>query len=254
MRRRIGWSRLEVADREVADGHAVFGYDLCMRKMFAAILATALLAACSGAGPAQLSLEELEPLAREGNMNAQYNMGVMYQDGDGVERDLTKAREWLSAAAAQGHILANFNLGVMYYAGEGVDQDLATAKGYFQRAADAGNPNAQFNLGVMAYHGQNGPVDYKTAAEEFQKAAFQGMPDAAYNLGVMFIKGEGVEKNDVQALAWFKVAADLGDDKAPIAVAEASKNIPEEAEPEVEAAYENLKKLVQPALEEPEAL
>ena len=45
---------------------------------------------------------------------AQYNLGVMYDQGDGVTEDHAEALRWYRLAAEQGHAEAQFNLGVMY--------------------------------------------------------------------------------------------------------------------------------------------
>jgi TPR repeat protein len=67
------------------------------------------------------------PLAEQGNALAQFNLGVMYDKGDGVPQDYAAAVTWFRKAAAQGDVLAQHFLGLMYYQGEGVVQDLVQA-------------------------------------------------------------------------------------------------------------------------------
>jgi len=69
------------------------------------------------------ALREWKPLAEQGNANAQYNLGLMYQKGDGVPQDDKTALKWYRLAAEQGNASAQYNLGAMYYKGEGVPQD-----------------------------------------------------------------------------------------------------------------------------------
>jgi hypothetical protein len=63
------------------------------------------------------------PLAKSGNAEAQYNLGMMYRAGRGVPRDVKESGKWYQLAAEQGHPLAQFNLGWMYISGKGVPQD-----------------------------------------------------------------------------------------------------------------------------------
>jgi TPR repeat protein len=88
------------------------------------------------------ALEEWLPLAELGDAEAQYNLGVMYDEGAGVDRDLPLAAQWYRRAAEQGFIDAQTNLGMMYLAGQGVPQDRAEARDWLQKAAAQGDAEA----------------------------------------------------------------------------------------------------------------
>ncbi len=66
---------------------------------------------------------EFRPLAERGNPAAQFNLGVMYANGQGVARDDAEAARWFHKAAEQGYANAQRNLGVIYILGRGVPQD-----------------------------------------------------------------------------------------------------------------------------------
>jgi TPR repeat protein len=55
--------------------------------------------------------------------NAQYNLGVLYRDGNGVERNYNTALNFFTCASEWGNPSADFNLGVMYYNENGVPKD-----------------------------------------------------------------------------------------------------------------------------------
>ena len=55
------------------------------------------------------------PLAEQGNANAQYSLGVLYETGEGVAQDYKTAVKWYTLAAEQGNADAQYNLGDMYY-------------------------------------------------------------------------------------------------------------------------------------------
>ena len=76
--------------------------------------------------------------AEQGFAEAQYNLGVMYANGQGVRQDYTQAVQWYRKAAEQGLAEAQYNLGVMYAKGEGVRQNYKIAKGWFGKACDNG--------------------------------------------------------------------------------------------------------------------
>ena len=106
-----------------------------------------------------IALREWRPLAEQGNAKAQYNLGVMYRNGHGVDKDYAEAMGWWRKAAEQGNAGAQNNLGVMYRNGLGVPQDYAEAVGWWRKAAEQGDANAQYNLGLMYKNGQGVPQD-----------------------------------------------------------------------------------------------
>ena len=76
-----------------------------------------------------------QALAEAGNAAAQYNLGVMYDNGQGVPQDDVEAVRWLRLAADQGYVSAQLALGVMYASGQGVPQDYVQAHMWFNLAA-----------------------------------------------------------------------------------------------------------------------
>jgi TPR repeat protein len=93
-------------------------------------------------GDYSAAFNEWLPLAELGDVEAQYNLGVMYDEGAGMQRDLTAAADWYRKAAEQGFMDAQTNLGIMYYHGQGVARDRAEAARWFQQAADRGDDEA----------------------------------------------------------------------------------------------------------------
>ena len=62
-------------------------------------------------------------LAEQGNASAQFGLGLMYADGQGVPKDERQAVVWYRKAAEQGDAMAQVNLGVSYAQGQGVPKD-----------------------------------------------------------------------------------------------------------------------------------
>ena len=73
------------------------------------------------------ALEEIEPLAEDGEAQAQYMLGVMYLKGQAVYADPAAAAEWFRRAADQGHAISQINLAILYARGDGVERSLDEA-------------------------------------------------------------------------------------------------------------------------------
>ena len=152
--------------------------------------------------------------AEGGQVNAQNNLGLLYEDGKGVKKDLAEAVKWYRKAADNGECNAMFNLGSMYMNGEGVKHDKYEAFKWYMKAAENGNINAYYNVGHMYYNGYGVNKDYVKAAEYYRKAADRGISNAQISLGVMYFVGEGVSKNYDEAYRLWKMAEDQGDTRA----------------------------------------
>lgn len=125
--------------------------------------------------------EWYELAAMQGLAEAQNNLGVMLKDGQGVERDETKAVEWFRKAARQGNVLAQSNLGWMFHGGRGVAQNYDSAHYWYRKAALKGHAAAQNNLGLLFRDGLGLPQDSDSARYWFSLAAEQGLRQARHN-------------------------------------------------------------------------
>jgi TPR repeat protein len=126
--------------------------------------------------------KEFRPLAESGLANAQYFLGVMYENGQGVPKDYEVAYRWYVEAAYQGHVPAQNNLGALYEEGQGVKQNYPTAVLWYQLAADGGSAKAQFNLAEMYVHGRGGVINADKARFWYYQAAGQGHKKAMASL------------------------------------------------------------------------
>jgi len=153
------------------------------------------------------ALKKLRLLANKGDSDAQYNLGVMYETGDGVPQDYTQAMAWYLKAAEQGEVSAQSNLGVMYQKARGVPQDYKQAVYWYRKAAEQGDATAQYNLGVMYDRGWGVLQDYTQAIGWYRKAVDQGDADAQLNLGVFYEYGKGVPKIYAVAYALYTLSA-----------------------------------------------
>ena len=154
-----------------------------MRRLFFAVFLVVACATVAAAGPAEeadsayqrgdyaLAAQLLRSRAEQGNAHAQYNLGLMYHDGQGIPQDYQMALKWYRKAAEQGDAWAQAALGGMYAQGKGVPQDYAEATKLYRKAAEHGNALAQNDLGVMYEYGFGVPQDFVRAYIWYNVAA-----------------------------------------------------------------------------------
>ena len=85
-------------------------------------------------GDYSLAAELIRPYAEQGDPEAQFKLGRMFQEGQGVSKDYAEAVKWYRLSAASGQPFAQNNLGVMYKNGWGVTQDYVEAYFWFSLA------------------------------------------------------------------------------------------------------------------------
>lgn len=226
---------------------------LALTVVFAAALSTPALADFEAGwrayqqGDFGTALTVWRPLAEAGDARAQFNLGIMFDQGRGVARDRENAILWWRKASEQGmaramHNLANiylsgegaapdyeealkwlrlaaekglarsqYTLGKMYSYGLGVASDEAQALTWYRKAAEHGFDRAQYTLGKMYRDGVGGlEASAEEAARWFRRAAEQGYAKAQSHLGSRYARGEGVPKKEIEALMWMMLAADRG--------------------------------------------
>jgi hypothetical protein len=91
----------------------------------------------------------LKPLAEQGDVESQYNIGWLYANGNGMRVDMNKAIEWWKRAATKGYVDAEFALGLAYTTGDGIKADKEEAVKWYLKAGTKGNGEAQDILRSM---------------------------------------------------------------------------------------------------------
>ena len=126
---------------------------MALRFVLALVLSISCLAAPAWAdyqagldaynrGDYATALREWRPVAEQGDPSAQFRLGLLYENGEGVPRDFATAREWYEQAAAQGEAKAQFYLGIQSAYGEGGTLDVVQAHMWYSLAAGNGNVHA----------------------------------------------------------------------------------------------------------------
>jgi TPR repeat protein len=149
--------------------------------------------------------------ANAGNQPAQRNLGVIYDQGLGVNKDPAQAALWFRKAAETGNRDATFQLATMYENGRGVPQDQKQAIDWYRKAALLGDADSQVKLGRAYMDGKVVDKDEGEASAWFQRAADQGNLYALNRLGAMYIDGRGVHKDEARGVKLFQAVAAKGD-------------------------------------------
>jgi uncharacterized protein len=134
----------------------------------------------------------------------------------------TALRLW-RPLAEQGDVVAQFNIGIAYLNGYGVPKDGAEAERWLRKAASQGYANAQNTLGNMyspknAAEGGRDPERAAQAANWYSRAANQGLAIAQNSLGLMYESGIGVPQNYVEAYKWYSLSAQQSTEAKQIAI------------------------------------
>ncbi len=178
--------------------------------------------ACLGAGAGQVHALDARTLDRNATPGEAFRFGFnAYKQGD-----KSTAVEALTFAADKGHAVAQWKLGRMYAEGDGLTKDDMKAFELFSEIADAhadDNPdapsarfvsNAFVALGSYYRDGipnSNIRPDFGRARQMFSYAAsYFGDSDAQLSLARMYYDGEGGDRDPRQAARWAKLSADKG--------------------------------------------
>ena len=150
-------------------------------------------------------------LANKGDPEAQYHVGMMYNNGIGTQRDLRQAFEWFQKATASNDPLGAYKLGC-YYDGQGdgiVATDTNEALKYKLIAANAGYALAQHDVALLYVKQEN----FEEAMKWWKLAGDQGHPKSLYSLSGLYFQGKGTPKDLSLAYAYYKLSKLVPPDK-----------------------------------------
>ena len=155
-----------------------------------------------------------EKSARGGFAHAYYGLGLLHENGAGMEKNEKRAFEYYSAAAAAGDRFGNYASGRAYYFGSGVTENRAEAFKLLKLAADRDVVDAQYFVGFMSAQGQGTAKSESTAIGWLQKASDAGHVAAKAELGRMVYLGLGVTADREKGRKLLEEASAAGDKTA----------------------------------------
>jgi TonB family protein len=164
---------------------------------------------------AQAVYAETRAAAEAGDGDAQLKLGMMLQQGKGVQRDDVQALEWLSKAAEAGSAEAQFRIASLFLARESGAVTAQQAHAWLLKAAEQGHAMAMMGLAGLYATGKGTARDPEQAFVWLRKAADAGVIRAYAALAWAYQTGNGVERDPEEALRLLRQGAELDD---PVAV------------------------------------
>ncbi|MDE6792342.1 MAG: hypothetical protein K2J48_04595, partial [Muribaculaceae bacterium] len=188
-----------------------------------------------------------ERAASLGNVDAMFNIALLYEHGDRIPQNIYKALMWYRAAAEKGDAKSMVNLGSLledgpeeiqnhkeafqwflkaaesgytvawnevahcYRYGIGVEQSVDSAYENYLKATEMENPSmTYFNIYLLFADGKACEPNMENAVPWLIKAAELKEPVANFHLGLLYKNGIGVEHDGMEAFKQFKIAAEAG--------------------------------------------
>jgi len=171
----------------------------------------------------------------EGNSLAMVNLGIMYQNGEGIDQCHDTAVNLYKMSLKGGCDLAAVHLGHMYMEGLGVKKNYHMAKTLFEIAKipdwETYKPHkmvtmlATTNLGYIYDEGLGVRQNYEHAAKLYLWSVNQGHDVAMNNLGILYHEGNGIKQNYQKAADLYKRAIELGNSAAERNLAALEKSL-----------------------------
>jgi hypothetical protein len=173
-------------------------------------------------GQKQKGVASLEYAAEQGVVAAQWKLGRMYAEGDGVDQSDVRAFEYFSRIAdahaddnptgPQARYVANAFVSLGTYHRDGIPDtdvkpDYQRARQMYSYAASYyGDPDAQYHLARLLLDGSGANGDPRQAARWLYSAANKGQTQAQAVLGRMLFKGEHLPRQPARGLMWLALA------------------------------------------------
>ena len=172
------------------------------------------------------AFEMLDKLSQQGDAQAQQALGVMYENGQGVKKDETRALQLFRQAAAKNNDSAQYLLGTILERKAGLTKNQSEAIKWYRLAATNGHPSAQYRMGQLELAGINGAApDPLKASYWFGLAAMQGDPQAQLQYGLLIMQGRAGAPDRTLGYMWIDIAQGLGDNATIQAALQAAKSL-----------------------------
>ena len=153
--------------------------------------------------------------AQQNHIEAQYELGQLYEQGKGIEQSFDKAVEWFLRAAEQNNDAAKYRLFELYALGKGVKRSITEAVSWlnkcrWEKLSLEPKGLELYSIGKKYYYGLEVDQSYTEAIIWWNMAIEENCDDARYMLGVCYEKGQGIEQSYEKAFCLFHEAAERG--------------------------------------------
>jgi len=168
----------------------------------------------------QLSLNDLNLRAKDGDVSAQYKLGLKYYNGTDISKNKDEALKWIKKSAIGGHLPAMISMGNFLEEGVTGSVNLEGATSWYAQAADRGFADGFFHLAQLYDTKKigSGKLAERIAMDYYKQAADLNHPRALYNLALFYDANQGTAGDIKQAIQLYRASAQLGDARAQFQV------------------------------------
>lgn len=142
------------------------------------------------------TVDELKDMANAGDIDAKAALGVIYLNGDCVDRNLQLAYRYFKEAADNGNSRGLNGLGILYEGGEFVKKDEQKAFELYKQASEKGLAQACMRMAICYHYGVGTAIDYQKAAYYYELAGEKGVKNAYGELAMMLFFSVGESTTD----------------------------------------------------------
>jgi TPR repeat protein len=136
-----------------------------------------------------------------------YFQAIMYLHGEGVSRDDARGLDLLRISAEEGYSAAQYLLGLHFLYGLRVNKDWALAMSYLLAASADDDYRAVVLLKILEKGSWGARKDRERIVATVKQKAKSKVPAAQYTLAFMYLVGDGVPKDGVEEVRWYRAAA-----------------------------------------------
>lgn len=134
-------------------------------------------------------------------------LSLMYQHGEGVPKDVARGLELLRRSADEGYSAAQYFLSLHYLYGHGVTKNKALAMSYLLAASADDDYRAHVLIKILEKGSRGEKKDRENVIAAVKRKAKANFSDAQYTLAFMYLIGDGVPKDGVEEVRWYRAAA-----------------------------------------------
>ena len=144
-----------------------------------------------------------------GNSDALLNLGIVYLNGFGIEKDYSKAIQYFELSSNLGNSDSYLYLGNLYYNGEGVKKDYLKAKEFYELSSRLNNSNAHNALGELYLYGNGVDKNHLIAFDYFLLASKQNHPFSLFHLGCIYSNADDLSRAIYYFLRCSKIHSEI---------------------------------------------
>jgi TPR repeat protein len=143
----------------------------------------------------------------QGGAVGTFFLALMHLRGEGVAPDEVRGLKLLRSSADEGYSAAQYLLGQRYFYGLGLPRDKERAMSYLQAAAADNDFRALAFLKIIEKGSRAEKKDRENIVATIKRKAQARVSDAQYTLAFMYLVGDGVPKDGVEEVRWYRAAS-----------------------------------------------